>query len=108
MTYSSNEIRKMFLDYYQSKGHTVIPSASLLPNEDESSLLFTVAGMVPLKNTMLGIEKRPYTRATSSQKCLRAGGKQNDLDNVGYTARHHTFFERRSNNICLGVINKSF
>ena len=97
MTYSSNEIRKMFLDYYQSKGHTVIPSASLLPNEDESSLLFTVAGMVPLKNTMLGIEKRPYTRATSSQKCLRAGGKQNDLDNVGYTARHHTFFEMLGN-----------
>jgi len=94
---STNDIRKAFLDFYKSKGHTVLPSASLLPDEDEETLLFTVAGMVPLKKVMLGEEKRPYKRATSSQKCLRAGGKQNDLDNVGYTSRHHTFFEMLGN-----------
>jgi len=89
---SSNDIRATFLNYFARAGHQIVPSAPLVPRNDPS-LLFTSAGMVPFKNVFTGAEKRPYNRATSSQKCVRAGGKHNDLDNVGYTARHHTFFE---------------
>jgi len=91
-----SEIRSMFLDYFQEKGHTKVPSSSLVPGDDPS-LLFTNAGMVQFKSTFLGTEKRAYTRATTSQKCVRAGGKHNDLENVGRTARHHTFFEMLGN-----------
>jgi alanyl-tRNA synthetase len=91
-----NDIRSTFLDYYKSKGHTVVPSAPLVPQNDPT-LMFTAAGMVPFKDVFMGKETRPYTRATSSQKCVRAGGKHNDLENVGYTARHHTFFEMLGN-----------
>ena len=90
------QIRQKFLDYYASKGHTVEPSASLVPHNDKT-LLFVNAGMVPFKDVFSGVEKRPYTRAASCQRCVRAGGKHNDLENVGYTARHHTFFEMLGN-----------
>jgi alanyl-tRNA synthetase len=90
------EIRQKFLDFYASKGHTIEPSASLVPHNDKT-LLFVNAGMVPFKDVFSGIEKRPYTRAASCQRCVRAGGKHNDLENVGYTARHHTFFEMLGN-----------
>jgi alanyl-tRNA synthetase len=93
---SSNDIRATFLNYFARHGHQVVPSAPLVPRNDPS-LLFTSAGMVPFKNVFTGQEKRPYIRATSAQKCVRAGGKHNDLDNVGYTARHHTFFEMLGN-----------
>jgi len=93
---NSKEIRKKFLDYFAGNGHTVVPSASLVPDKDPS-LLFVNAGMVQFKNLFLGIEKRDYTRATSCQKCVRAGGKHNDLDNIGKTLRHHTFFEMLGN-----------
>jgi alanyl-tRNA synthetase len=93
---SSNDIRATFLNYFARAGHQIVPSAPLVPRNDPS-LLFTAAGMVPFKNVFTGAEKRPYNRATSSQKCVRAGGKHNDLDNVGYTARHHTFFEMLGN-----------
>ena len=96
MTLSTNEIRNIYLDFFQEKGHTLVESASLVPINDPS-LLFTNAGMVPFKDLLLGIEKRSYTRAVSSQRCIRAGGKHNDLDNVGYTARHHTLFEMLGN-----------
>jgi alanyl-tRNA synthetase len=92
----SSEIRQKYLDYFASKGHTVVASSSLVPHEDPT-LLFTNAGMNQFKDVFLGFDKRPYTRATSSQKCVRAGGKHNDLENVGYTARHHTFFEMLGN-----------
>ncbi|MHB1237776.1 MAG: alanine--tRNA ligase [Gallionella sp.] len=92
----SSEIRQKFLDYFASKGHTIVASSSLVPHEDPT-LLFTNAGMNQFKDVFLGFDKRPYTRATSSQKCVRAGGKHNDLENVGYTARHHTFFEMLGN-----------
>ena len=93
---SSNEIRQAFLDFFASKGHQVVSSSSLVPAGDPT-LLFTNAGMNQFKDVFLGFDKRPYTRATSSQKCVRAGGKHNDLENVGYTARHHTFFEMLGN-----------
>jgi alanyl-tRNA synthetase len=91
-----NEIRSSFLDFFARNGHEVVPSSPLVPRNDPT-LMFTNAGMVQFKNVFTGIEKRPYTRATTSQKCVRAGGKHNDLDNVGYTARHHTFFEMLGN-----------
>ncbi|EGD59193.1 alanyl-tRNA synthetase [Novosphingobium nitrogenifigens DSM 19370] len=93
---STNEIRRSFLDYFGSNGHEVVPSAPLVPYNDPT-LMFTNAGMVPFKNVFTGLETRAQPRATSSQKCVRAGGKHNDLDNVGYTARHHTFFEMLGN-----------
>ncbi|WP_199154251.1 alanine--tRNA ligase [Chromobacterium sp. ASV23] len=92
----TSEIRQKFLDFFASKGHQVVASSSLIPGNDPT-LMFTVAGMVQFKDVFLGFEKRDYTRATTSQKCLRAGGKHNDLENVGYTARHHTFFEMLGN-----------
>lgn len=93
---SSTEIRHLFLQYFNSKQHEVVASSSLIPGTDKT-LLFTNAGMVPFKDVFLGDEKRAYTKATSSQRCVRAGGKHNDLENVGYTARHHTFFEMLGN-----------
>ena len=92
----SAEIREAFLRFFESKGHTRVASSSLVPHEDPT-LLFTNAGMNQFKDVFLGFDKRPYTRATTSQKCVRAGGKHNDLENVGYTARHHTFFEMLGN-----------
>ena len=93
---STNDIRRAFLDHFAAAGHTAVPSAPLVPYNDPT-LMFVNAGMVPFKNVFTGLETRPYVTATSSQKCVRAGGKHNDLDNVGYTARHHTFFEMLGN-----------
>ncbi len=93
---SSNDIRATFLDYFANHGHQTVPSSPLVPRNDPT-LLFTNAGMVQFKNVFTGQERRPYVRAASAQKCVRAGGKHNDLDNVGYTARHHTFFEMLGN-----------
>src|SRR4051794_16067331 len=93
---SSNDIRATFLDYFRSAGHEIVPSSPLVPRNDPT-LLFTNSGMVQFKNVFTGQERRPYKTATTSQKCVRAGGKHNDLDNVGYTARHHTFFEMLGN-----------
>ena len=90
------QIRQSFLDFFAKQQHQIVPSSSLIPGND-ATLLFTNAGMVQFKDAFLGAEKRPYTRATSSQRCVRAGGKHNDLENVGYTARHHTFFEMLGN-----------
>jgi alanyl-tRNA synthetase len=92
----TNEIRKTFIDFFASKGHTPVPSSPLVPGNDPT-LLFTNAGMVQFKDVFLGLEKRPYHRAVTAQRCVRAGGKHNDLENVGYTARHHTFFEMLGN-----------
>ncbi len=92
----SSEIRQRFLDFFKRHGHTIVPSSPLVPAND-ATLLFTNAGMVQFKEVFLGLEKRPYVRAVSSQRCVRAGGKHNDLENVGYTARHHTFFEMLGN-----------
>ena len=93
---NSSQIRQQFLDFFAGKGHAVVASSALVPHGDPT-LLFTNAGMNQFKDVFLGFDKRPYTRATSSQKCVRAGGKHNDLENVGYTARHHTFFEMLGN-----------
>ena len=93
---STNDIRRSFLDYFERNGHARVPSAPLVPHNDPT-LMFVNAGMVPFKNVFTGLETRPYSTAVSSQKCVRAGGKHNDLDNVGYTARHHTFFEMLGN-----------
>ncbi len=91
-----NEIRSTFLDYFKKNGHEIVPSSPLVPRNDPT-LMFTNAGMVQFKNVFTGLEQRPYTTASTAQKCVRAGGKHNDLDNVGYTARHHTFFEMLGN-----------
>jgi alanyl-tRNA synthetase len=93
---TTNEIREVFLDFFKRNQHEVIESSSLVPRNDPT-LLFTNAGMVQFKNVFTGVEKREYDRAVTSQKCVRAGGKHNDLENVGYTARHHTFFEMLGN-----------
>ncbi|MEN8895750.1 MAG: alanine--tRNA ligase-related protein, partial [Yoonia sp.] len=90
------DIRSTFLDFYKRNGHEVVPSSPLVPRNDPT-LMFTNSGMVQFKNLFTGVETRDYKRATSAQKCVRAGGKHNDLDNVGYTARHHTFFEMMGN-----------
>ncbi|MDP2732692.1 MAG: alanine--tRNA ligase-related protein, partial [Hoeflea sp.] len=91
-----NEIRSAFLDYFKTNGHEIVASSPLVPRNDPT-LMFTNAGMVQFKNVFTGLEHRPYSTAATSQKCVRAGGKHNDLDNVGYTARHHTFFEMLGN-----------
>ena len=96
MTMKTTELRQKFLQFFQSKGHTAVRSSSLVPHDDPT-LLFTNAGMNQFKDVFLGFDKRPYNRATTAQKCVRAGGKHNDLENVGYTARHHTFFEMMGN-----------
>ena len=93
---TSAELRQKFLDFFASKGHEIVPTSSLVPGNDPT-LLFTNAGMVQFKDVFLGLDPRPYSRATTSQRCVRAGGKHNDLENVGYTARHHTFFEMLGN-----------
>src|SRR5262245_58666999 len=93
---SVNDIRAKFLDYFAENGHQPVPSSPLVPRNDPT-LLFTNAGMVQFKNVFVGAEKRDYVRAATAQKCVRAGGKHNDLENVGYTARHHTFFEMLGN-----------
>src|SRR5690348_1748978 len=93
---SLSDVRASFLDFFRDRQHAVVPSSPLVPRNDPT-LLFTNAGMVQFKNVFTGAEKRPYKRATSVQKCVRAGGKHNDLDNVGYTARHLTFFEMLGN-----------
>ena len=93
---TSAELRNAFLEFFRGHDHTIVPSSSLVPSND-ATLLFTNAGMVQFKDVFLGLEQRPYVRAVSSQRCVRAGGKHNDLENVGYTARHHTFFEMLGN-----------
>src|SRR5579883_954646 len=94
--FASAEVRRAFLDYFAGRDHQLVPSSPLVPANDPT-LMFTNAGMVQFKDVFVGKDARPYKRATSSQKCVRAGGKHNDLDNVGYTARHHTFFEMLGN-----------
>src|SRR5467141_1837137 len=93
---SVKQVRTAFLDFFARHGHQVVPSSPLVPRNDPT-LMFTNAGMVQFKNVLTGLEKRPYARAVTAQKCVRAGGKHNDLDNVGFTARHHTFFEMLGN-----------
>ena len=96
MTHSARELRQSFIRYFEQQGHQAVPSSALIPQADPT-LLFTNAGMNQFKRVFLGEESRPYKRAVSAQKCLRAGGKHNDLENVGYTRRHHTFFEMLGN-----------
>src|SRR5512134_2427827 len=93
---TASEIRRTFLEFFHASGHQVVASSPLVPRNDPT-LMFTNAGMVQFKSVFTGLEKRPYSRAATSQKCVRAGGKHNDLENVGYTARHHTFFEMLGN-----------
>src|SRR5215472_18038900 len=93
---SAADVRRAYLEFFRKNGHTVVPSSSLVPGNDPT-LLFTNAGMVQFKDVFLGNDKRDYVRAADVQRCLRAGGKHNDLENVGYTARHHTFFEMLGN-----------
>src|SRR5216110_2928069 len=93
---SVSDVRRTFLEYFRANDHEVVPSSPLVPRNDPT-LMFTNAGMVQFKNVFTGLEKRSYSRAVTAQKCVRAGGKHNDLDNVGYTARHHTFFEMLGN-----------
>src|ERR1700709_1250471 len=93
---STNDIRRSFLDYFAREGHTIVPSPPLVPQNDPT-LMFVNAGMVQFKDVFTGQDSRPYKRATSSQKCIRISGKHNDLENVGVTARHHTFFEMLGN-----------
>ncbi|MCK5575869.1 MAG: alanine--tRNA ligase, partial [Sphingomonadales bacterium] len=93
---TTNDIRKVFLDFFEKNGHKAVDSSPLVPHNDPT-LMFTNAGMVQFKNVFTGLEHRDYTRAVTSQKCVRAGGKHNDLENVGRTARHHTFFEMLGN-----------
>ena len=93
---TTSQIREQFLQYFAAQGHQIVASSSLVPGNDKT-LLFTNAGMVQFKDVFTGDEVRDYSRATTSQRCVRAGGKHNDLDNVGYTARHHTFFEMLGN-----------
>ena len=93
---TSNELRQAFLEFFRKRGHEVVPSSPLVPGNDPT-LLFTNAGMVQFKDVFLGLDKRNYNRAVTSQRCVRAGGKHNDLENVGYTTRHHTFCEMRGN-----------
>ena len=97
MKISSSEIRKKFIDYFKSKGHIYIDSSPIIPPNDDKTLLFTNAGMVQFKDIFLGLKKSKFKSAVTSQKCIRAGGKHNDLDNVGFTERHHTFFEMLGN-----------
>src|SRR5579862_6747897 len=92
----SADIRSSFLEYFKSKSHSIVASSSLVPANDPT-LLFVNSGMVQFKDVFLGVDKRPYVRAVTAQRCVRAGGKHNDLENVGYTARHHTFFEMLGN-----------
>jgi len=93
---SLSDIRKVFLEYFKNNNHEIVDSSNLVPNNDPT-LMFTNSGMVQFKNVFTGLEKRDYKKATTSQKCVRAGGKHNDLENVGYTPRHHTFFEMLGN-----------
>src|ERR1700678_4288172 len=93
---SAAQVRAAFLGFFREQGHTIVPSSSLVPGNDPT-LLFTNAGMVQFKDVFLGKEARDYSRAATAQRCVRAGGKHNDLENVGYTARHHTFFEMLGN-----------
>ena len=92
----SNQVRNTFIDYFKEQGHSHVSSSSLVPDNDPT-LMFANSGMVQFKNVFTGLEQRSYTRATTSQKCVRAGGKHNDLENVGFTTRHHTFFEMLGN-----------
>ena len=101
---TTNDIRTVFLDYFAAQGHEVVDSSPLVPQNDPT-LMFTNAGMVQFKNVFTGMEQRDYSRAATSQKCVRAGGKHNDLENVGYTARHHTFL--RCSAIFRSVITSS-
>ena len=96
MNRTTSELRQAFLDFFEDRGHEIVPSSSLVPGNDPT-LLFTNAGMVQFKDVLLGQESRKTLRAVTSQRCVRAGGKHNDLENVGYTARHHTFFEMMGN-----------
>ena len=112
------DVRSKFIEYFKKNNHQVVESSNLVPNNDPT-LMFTNSGMVQFKNVFTGLEKKPFKTATTSQKCVRAGGKHNDLENVGYTPRHHTFFEmlgnfsfgdyfRTGNSLCLEFVNKRF
>src|SRR5512140_3645926 len=105
MAMTSNEIRTSFLRYFEEQGHRIVPSSPLVPGDDPT-LLFTNAGMNQFKDVFLGRERRDYTRATTSQKCMRVSGKHNDLDNVGPSLRHHTFFEMLGNFACGDYFKK--